>query len=178
MKATSVGETYEEEHELEFLPDYERIVEERVFETLVHYMKKLQNGIVGHVQGAVNAFKHYYSINPRVSVTVEGGFPSLRIVVDVEIPPEEVDRIRNTVRRQLTERRELTNLRLRALIKLISGELASSTGEIGALLPGVHTAPPEGYDKAGGAGAKVRPEEGGHRAEGSNEGTLRGGEVT
>ena len=66
----------------------------------------------------------------------------------VWIPPETIEKIREIMRRKLRERYTGTRLRIKALKKILLGELKAESGEIDALLSDMYSNTRENNDQA------------------------------
>jgi len=66
----------------------------------------------------------------------------------VWIPPETIEKIREIMRRKLRERYTGTRLRIKALKKILLGELKAESGEIDAILSDMYTDTRENNDQA------------------------------
>ena len=152
----------------------ERELEAR-FEEFVAYMtKRLYNTLTGYLEGAVNDFRKKQGVRAVLSYQSDIDVPTVSLRIEVTIPPEEIERLRRVFYKMIKENTSLARLRIRALYRLITDEVLTTSGGAGAVLPDMRPGPAEGAPEAGGAGAEVRDQEGGSAAEGASQNDLRG----
>ncbi|MFP3265560.1 MAG: hypothetical protein RXO54_06980 [Acidilobus sp.] len=124
-------------------------------------VKKLHNYVSHYATGMQNHFRWFFEIQPRLDLVIKdfewGAEVNMRIYID----EPDINRIRESIRRQLMDRK----LRIAAYENIKAGDIKISSGELYAILSGVHSSPPEGGPEAGGDRAEVRDQEGGHPPE-------------
>jgi hypothetical protein len=108
-------------------------LEDRFNNLMLYYTKKLYNEITGHIAGAVNHFIVKYGVRPKITVSSDLDVSRIRIVVEAEFTPDEVDRIRKVFYKKVMESESITRLRIKSLYKLIRKEILDNSGDKYAL---------------------------------------------
>jgi len=103
-------------------------LEDRFNDLMLFYTKKLYNEIMGHIAGSVNHFIVKYGVKPKITVSSDLDVSHIRIVVEAEFTPDEMDRIRKAFYKKVMENESITRLRLRSLFKLIRKEILVNSG--------------------------------------------------
>jgi hypothetical protein len=103
-------------------------LEDRFNDLLLYYTKKLYNEITGHIAGSVNHFIVKNGVRPKITVSSDLDVSRIRIVVEAEFTPDEIDRIRKVFYKKVMESESITRLRIRSLFKLIRKEILDNSG--------------------------------------------------
>jgi hypothetical protein len=121
------------------------------FKNLINfYVKKLQNYLVNFIQGSVNSFRDKLGVRASISYNVSVEGTKVRVLVDAEIPPDEVDRIRKAFYKKWLENKNIPKLRIDAIYRLISSELEKVEGEESGVLPNMYSGTGKGEEEVGG----------------------------
>lgn len=161
------------ELDIEIKDAIEKMVDEEVDRLVTYYTDELRKYLQSHINAAVRKFKNVFNVNPIVEVRVEAN----RVTATFEIPPPEIKRIREAVRKKLMEQTSLSKLRIKALARIISSQLLFISGELDAVLSDMHSSTPESVDQTGGDREEIRDEEGGHSPQSPTKSNIRGGSV-
>jgi hypothetical protein len=146
----------------------EEVVDMLTNQVLGKLVKKLHNYVSHYSTGMQNHFRWYFEIQPRLDLTIKDFEWGVEVNMRIYIDEPDINRIRESIRRQLMDRK----LRVAAYESIKAGDIKISSWELYAILSGVRSSPPEGDSEAGGAGAEVRDQEGGHPPEGAQQGNL------
>ena len=115
------------------------------FKNLIdYYVKRLQNYLVNFIQGGANSFRREFGVRVSINYNVGVEGAKVRVLVDAEIPPDEVDRIRKAFYKKWLEGKNIPKLRIDAIYRLISSELDKISGEEGGILPNSYSDTGEG----------------------------------
>jgi hypothetical protein len=118
------------------------------FKNLINfYVKKLQNYLVNFIQGSVNSFRDKLGVRASISYNVSVEGTKVRVLVDAEIPPDEVDRIRKAFYKKWLENKNIPKLRIDAIYRLISSELEKVEGEESGVLPNMYSGTGKGEEE-------------------------------
>ena len=115
-----------------------------------YYVKRLQNHLVNFIQGGVNSFRSRFGVRVSINYNVSVEGTKVRVLVDAEIPPDEVDRIRKAFYKKWLEGKNIPKLRIDAIYRLISSELDKISGEEGGVSPNSYSGTGEGKEEDGG----------------------------
>lgn len=124
---------YEKENKLEDLfeitkGDVTPELEDRFNDLMLFYTKKLYNAIMGHIAGSINHFVLENGVKPKVTVSSDIDMTRIKIVIEAEFTPDEMDRIRKVFYKKVMESESITRLRLKSLYKLIRREIIDISG--------------------------------------------------
>lgn len=161
------------ELDIEIKDAIEKMVDEETNRLVTYYTGELRKFIQNYINAAVRRYVSSFNVNPIVMTQTEAD----RITVTFEIPPPEIKRIREAVRKKLMEQTSLSRLRIKALARIISSQLLFISGELGAVLSDMHSSTPESADQTGGDREEIRDEEGGHSPQSPTKSNIRGGSV-
>jgi len=114
--------------------ELERFVEEKTAQFLNYVMKRMRNILFSWVNAWLNNSRYNFGVNLAVETFMEPSPNEIVFHLRAYIPPDEVERIRRSIRedvkRGLIDRRT----RIKILADLILSKLYSTTGELSALL--------------------------------------------
>jgi hypothetical protein len=126
-------------------------LEDRFNDLMLYYTKKLYNEIMGHIAGSVNHFIVKNGVKPKITVSSDLDVSRIRIVVEAEFTPDEIDRIRKVFYKKVMDSESITRLRLRSLFKLIRKEILNISGGKYALHNHLRSGSRKSSDEAAGA---------------------------
>ena len=156
-------------HEIVSELDVERLVEEKTAQFLSHVIKRMRNSLISWVSGWLNNARYNFGVSLAVETFVEPNPDEIVFHLRAYIPPDEMERIRRSIREDIRKGLIDRDTRLRILGDLILRKLSSSTGELGALLQDHAERPPEAPAEAGGDREEVRRKERRHRPKGRSQ---------
>jgi hypothetical protein len=146
----------------------EEYVKTKVKEILENLVVKMDSVLRGYLVATQSAIMRYYGFKPVMEVASTMFEYGVEYRITLYIDPRDVKKIEEIVRREFEDK----HVRIKALRKILAQELRNTSGEIGALLPGVRSNSREGVEKAGGGRTKIRGKERGLDSESSNEGLI------
>jgi hypothetical protein len=123
--------------------DYVKVRIKEILDSLVVKMDGVMRGYLVAVQ---NAILRYYGFKPVIEINSSMFDYGIEYRIILYIDPKDVKRIEAIARHEVG----ISQIRLRALRKLLAQALRVKSGEEDDLLSDLHSGSGEGYEKAGG----------------------------